>query len=228
MLSNFLREIESMLFRHSRVLYLVWRTAILPAQIVAVVSRFTSGLRGELFIDIGANVGYYARLLEHNFRRIIAVEADPVIFGYLKRNCHSCRNCKIINAAVADSNGVALLHEHPRNPGGSSVAYGVDWKAVKVRKISMSTLLENEPEADLVKVDVEGAELMVLKGAAPVMSKIRSWIIERHDTVPANGLVTWMKRYGYTCTWLDENHAYFSRQKQGISKNPCTPMGSSE
>ena len=64
---------------------------------------------------------------------------------------------------------------------------------------------------DLVKVDVEGAEELVLRGAEPIMQNIRSWVIELHDRSRKAELVSYMEKYGYESTWIDRNHAYFTR-----------------
>lgn len=213
--SNPFSDIERRLLHRSRSLLLAWQLLLLPVLIgrgghEPEVSSFVSKLHGELFVDVGANIGFYTRLLKDNFRRIVAVEADPLTCAYLRK--YKPRNCDVVDAAVSDEEGFATLYSHPTNPGGSSVAYGYNWKPTRVRKITLTRLLSTESQADLVKVDVEGAESLVLKGAAPIMRKIRSWIIECHDVTQRSGLASQMTQYGYTCRWLDQNHAYFSRQ----------------
>jgi hypothetical protein len=68
----------------------------------------------------------------------------------------------------------------------------------------------------LVKLDVEGAEWLVLEGAEDIMPNIRQWVIELHDRGRKAQLEEYMQRHGYTCKWLDQNrfpHAYFSRSE---------------
>jgi len=69
--------------------------------------------------------------------------------------------------------------------------------------------------ADLVKVDVEGAEWEVLNGAKNVMSKIRSWLIELHDTTRKNELKDLLKSSGYNVRWVDRNHIFAWRPSFG-------------
>lgn len=211
---NLFSEIERRSLSGSHGLLLAWQMILLPVLVMKGghepdVSRFARKLHGELFVDVGANIGFYTRLLKDNFSRIIALEADPLTCAYLRR--YRPKNCVVVNAAVADDEGYATLYSHPTNPGGSSVAYGYGWKPTRVRKMTLTSLLSRESKADLVKVDVEGAELLVVKGAAPVMHKVMSWIIEYHDITQKNALTAQMQQYGYTCTWLDAKHAYFSR-----------------
>ena len=182
------------------------------------VSSFAKTLQGELFIDVGANIGQYVSLLQENFRKILAIEADPAICQCLKRLCP--RNCEVVNAAAADILGYAELARNPDNLiDGASI---MEEKGITVRKIPLSSIIR-EQNVDLVKVDVEGAEWLVLRGAEQVMDKIRAWIIELHDPARKTELASYMKQYGYECTWLDEGtqytdgysypHAYFFRSR---------------
>ena len=66
-------------------------------------------------------------------------------------------------------------------------------------------------------MDVEGAEWKVLAGAKNVMGKIKSWLIELHDTTRKNELENLMKTYGYKIKWLKistrkEIHLYAERR----------------
>jgi len=151
--------IERGMFRSSRGLFLAWQ--MLPLNTLMArsgnepsVSRFACTMRGELFVDVGANIGFYTRLLKNNFRRIVAIEADPLTYAYLAKSMP--KNCEAINAAVVDYNGDTYLHIHPYNPGGSSVAYGLaaGWKPIRVRAMTLSSLLGVELGGDWGKVDV--------------------------------------------------------------------------
>jgi len=174
------------------------------------VSRFVASLHGELFVDVGANVGFYTWLLADNFARVIAVEADPAIFKYLERKAP--KNCKLLNLAIADRDGTARLQRNPENlVGGASIMGN---KGIEVPQRSLGALLSREPIVDLVKLDVEGAEWLVLEGAEDIMPNIRQWVIELHDRGRKAQLEEYMQRHGYTCKWLDQNrfpHGYFSR-----------------
>ncbi len=75
----------------------------------------------------------------------------------------------------------------------------------------MKRLVEDIGPVDLVKVDVEGAEWLVLKGAEPVMGRLKSWIIELHNPNDKTTLARYMDSFGYACEWLDATHAYFRR-----------------
>jgi hypothetical protein len=61
---------------------------------------------------------------------------------------------------------------------------------------------------EIIKVDVEGAEWEVLKGAEPIMKRIRSWIVELHSLERKRELEERLTRYGYSFRWLDSGHIF--------------------
>lgn len=176
------------------------------------VADFCRRLGGKLFVDVGANVGFYPRLLQKNFSRMVAIEADPAIFEYLRKRCPA--NCRALNAAVADRGGVARLYRNPENLfGGATVMSDL---GIEVPRVSLDAILDNESLIDLIKVDVEGAEWLVLKGAENIMPHVKRWVIELHDRRREAELQEYMRQHGYECIWLDHGHfphAYFERLK---------------
>lgn len=149
---------------------------------------------GDIFVDVGANIGYYSLLasqLVGNTGRVYAIEASPGIYGSLLQNIelNGCRNVVALNAAAADTAGeLEIWHAGDRNRGHSTTA---TWVAMRegmqrestVRADTMSALVGAEPlrAARLVKIDVEGAERTVL---TPLLSSAASlgndteWLIE--------------------------------------------------
>ncbi len=175
---------------------------------------------GNLFIDVGANAGFYSNLLSDNFEKIIAFEPDPRIYSILVQ--HKPRNCTAIRAAISDSKGMTGFYsvESDSNnfgmgsllPPNETVKWGgiAARKEILVRQECLAEMVPNET-IDLVKVDVEGGEWKVLKGSEPIMMNIRGWLIELHDIPRKNELMSYMKAQGYSGKWLDRNHGYFVR-----------------
>ena len=132
---------------------------------------------GMTILDIGANEGYYSMLfarLMHDKGRVLAFEPDPNNSHWLKKNisangyqCIELHNYALsdregettfypgggVGSLVHQSTDLALLHE-PRDP-------------VTVRTRTLDNVLRdaNIKNVDLMKIDVEGADLLVLKGA---------------------------------------------------------------
>jgi FkbM family methyltransferase len=194
------------------------------------VSNYLIGLKGGLFVDVGASFGHYLQKLSGNFNRLIAIEADPQIFQYLKEIAPP--NCKAINAAIADKNGVAEFHSPlgQYNFGIGSLLSAeqrsnwiepLSYVTFRVNTITLDSLLSDEDHIDLVKVDVEGAEGLVIAGSSNTMWKIARWLIEIHDPAERERIIQTMRNFGYGAKKLDEKHHLFERDAS-TSTNECS------
>lgn len=179
------------------------------------VLNYMKQIRGELYVDVGASLGAYVKELAPNFRRVIAIEADPEICTILRETAPS--NCEVLNVAVGNRVGLASFY----TPQGGKLSQGSllpanqrhfgDHAATEtIFKVHMSTLdniLAEEPKIDLIKVDVEGAEKLVLWGADGIKKKAKRWLIEIHDPEDISQVAELMPRY--KATKLDSNHYIF-------------------
>jgi len=184
------------------------------------VSEALSKIKGQIFVDVGANVGYYPLFLSQNFKKIYAFEPFKKSFRKLCRNLyeHDIRNAKAIMKAVSDTDGEELLVQTDYGPYHRLVSGKQLPRAPKlvssipVETVTLATFFPNTI-IDLIKVDVEGAEWRVLKGAEPILKNIKRWVIELHDPKQKRKLEEWFFSHGYSFRWLDfkgktANHIY--------------------
>lgn len=140
-----------------------------PEERELLASRITDGFT---FVDIGANVGGYSLFvaaLAGAHARILAVEPQPEIFERLVYNVRQnpFGSIKALECAVADQDGDITMFLDPSNSGESSMRF-VDLrghgKSVRVASKTLATVLAEErlERLDALKVDVEGAEDLVL------------------------------------------------------------------
>lgn len=147
----------------------------------------TSLRSGHVFIDIGANAGYFSLLASRcvgESGRVLAVEPNPAMAKQLQQNIErsGLANVAIVEAACSDCAGICeLFVGNSYNTGNSSLSpNNLAWtKSVRVRCIRADLLSEmyHLQRVDLVKIDVEGAELQVLRGMATVLKHLRPKII---------------------------------------------------
>jgi len=181
------------------------RSAIAPER---KLSSFLSNLRGGLYVDVGASVGHYSLMLHSNFRQVIAFEPFGPTAKILRQNIHysKVKNARIIEMAVSDEDGTAILHLSPHPDRHSLLGSS---KGIQVRTCSLASFFKDEEIIDLVKVDVEGAEWKVLKGAEPILEKVNSWVIELHDLKRKKDIEEWFISHGYSIRWLDLGETMF-------------------
>jgi FkbM family methyltransferase len=169
-------------------------------------SQFLARLRGEVFVDVGAYLGYHSLMLRNNFRKIFAFEPSPLNLKLLRQNVYNSRakNISCVGMAVSDKDGTSTLHLSCNSLSWNSLLPSRSLpQGIRVRTCTLSNFFKDEPQIDLVKVDVEGAEWMVLRGAEPILYKTKSWVVELHDLKKKKEIENWFISRGYRCKWLD-------------------------
>jgi FkbM family methyltransferase len=178
------------------------------------VSLFLSKLKGEIFINIGAEYGHYSLMLSKNFKKVLAFELSPKAFPHLVNNIRisKAKNILALKCALSDKDGISSFYIATKRGYDSLIRRnGIKIKeVVKVRAFTLATIFKafHLSKADLVKVDVEGAEYMVLKGAEPVVEKIKSWIVEIHDISIEREVIKYFLSHDYRVVKLDYNHIF--------------------
>lgn len=129
---------------------------------------------GSTFLDIGANIGLLSAIASKRVGatgKIIAVEANPKTVEILRHNLalNRCENVEIYPLALGSENGTATLYENwDVNRGGASLLSQGDEKGIEVPVRRLDQLLTDEV-VDVLKIDVEGFELEVLKGGLELL-----------------------------------------------------------
>lgn len=127
------------------------------------------------FIDVGANVGIWSFPFIGKFKHIVGYEPSKQNIECLKANVGTAIDIR--TSAVADFEGTADFHQAGKNCGdGKLCREGV---VVSVSYTVPVVKLDNEnlSDVDLIKIDVQGWEFDVLKGAQNIISSQRPWVI---------------------------------------------------
>ena len=131
---------------------------------------------GAVFVDVGANVGQYTLLAAGLAAEVHSFEPDPLTFRLLRHNVltNGLTNVRLNACALAeDCNPRVLYSGRADNSGGSSLGGprgGVTSWAVACQHLDLYVHRSGIARVDLLKLDVEGAELSVLRGAKTVLS----------------------------------------------------------
>lgn len=172
------------------------------------VSSFLANVNGELFVDVGACFGRYTILLSENYKQVIAIEPEPRNMQILRANVKyaGLTNVQFLQCAVSDKDGHADLYLSSCD-GCHTLCVKEHKRKVRVKTLTLASILRDRC-VDLVKVDVEGAELLALKGVEPVVDKIKSWVVELHNLESKKELKEWFITHGYSIRWIEPNHIY--------------------
>jgi FkbM family methyltransferase len=132
---------------------------------------------GMTVVDVGSNLGLYTILLSRLVGptgRVLAFEPDPDLFSLLERNCalNDCSNVTAYHLALGSKREHLLLHTTSLNSGDSHLGDGGSRIFRRSAQIEVGPLDEIIPglRPDLVKIDVQGWELEVLKGMRALLA----------------------------------------------------------
>ena len=136
---------------------------------------------GMTVLDIGAHHGFYTLLASQRVGpegKVIAVEASPRERERLRLHLriNGCRNVRVDSRALGEAEGYAELYVvHGGQTGCNSLrrpAVFAPTEAIPVRIERLDTVLREHQigKVDFIKLDVEGAELSVLKGAPQLLA----------------------------------------------------------
>lgn len=145
----------------------------------ACLSRYLS--EGSVFVDIGANIGYYtilAALRVGQTGHVYSFEPNPKAFSYLQENValNRLNNVSLQNVALGDSNTTGHLKLCLGQLGLSRLITdnADDDDLVSVPIITLDAWLqgydEQAPKVDVMKIDAEGAEMLILQGGHQLLS----------------------------------------------------------
>jgi FkbM family methyltransferase len=133
-------------------------------------------------LDLGANIGlsvlFFKRM--HPDAAIVAFEADPAVFGYLKTNVHGngFNDVELVPAAAWTEN--TRLRFLPDGADGGRLVRGKEERAIEVEAIDLAAFVKGR-EFDFLKMDIEGAEAAVLPSCRGLLSRVKRVFVEYHS-----------------------------------------------
>lgn len=189
---------------------------------------YRSNIKISIGIDIGANIGAVSvamwDVISDNQSRIYSIEADPNNINRIHENLGLNKKSvtNIINLAISDQSGQINLTYFPYNNGWQTISKEVGSYAQGIQsdKLSINTnTLENLlcfydlEDIDLIKIDIEGAELMALKsikhrlgarGVKRVIFEVNQMTLEPFGE-SINSLLQFWSNLPYTLKVIAEN-----------------------
>jgi FkbM family methyltransferase len=166
-------------------------------------------LGGGRVWDVGACFGYHTLLMCKlcGPRNVLAIEPDVDnqlrLTDNLKRN--GFESTSVASTAVGAAPGRLFLRRHSSDPG-QSVAESFGENEVGVTTLDILSNTHAPP--DLIKVDIEGAENLMLQGASRFLQEVRPiWIMEVHGK-PGEEAMELLRIHGYRVTGFGKGHEF--------------------
>ena len=160
--------------------------------------------------DVGANVGLFAFSAAHHAGAdglVLAFEPDAWLVQLLRRSAsiqpQSSARVEVVPVAVADDCDLRTFNLSSRSratnalSGYGSTQAGPVREAQTVCAVSLDWCAKRRPLPDVIKIDVEGAELEVLTGARYIMEVRRPVILCEVSTKSSQGVTALLKDMGY-------------------------------
>ena len=144
-----------------------WRLGIVAGEERALIERVVQP--GMIAVDVGANVGLHTIGLAARVGptgRVHAIEPDPANFELLAKAVKHAHfeNVRLLRSAASDRAGELLLYVSAGNRGDHRTTPTETRRSLPVSAVVLDDVLTNEPRVDFVKIDVQGAEVAVLRG----------------------------------------------------------------
>lgn len=143
--------------------------------------RFETELTAPVIFDCGANVGTSCAFFKKIYpqSRILAFEPNPRIAEYLRSNIKNnlLENIEVIEKAVwIHNDGIELGLE---SADASSIH--LERNKIKVGSVRLKDLLDNKETVYMLKIDIEGAEIEVLKDCGQSLNNVKNIFVEFHS-----------------------------------------------
>jgi FkbM family methyltransferase len=160
--------------------------------------------KGQTFLDIGAQVGYFTILASQLGAKVIAFEPSAENRKFLLENikANSCNDVVVGEEALSNFHGTAYLYKG-KTPGENSLEKnyhngGEEKEIVKIIKYDELNL----PIPDMIKMDIEGAEMKALQGMQTILNTTKpiTLILESWDNKVADWLID---EYGFNLVTTD-------------------------
>lgn len=165
-------------------------------------------LGGGALVDVGANIGSVCLPLAGQARSVVDVEANRSFAGLLAANAlnNGLHNVSVIYGAVGETDRLAKFPMMPlsatANMGVSGFGLAGKFPEEVVAMLTLDRIAP--PDATVIKVDVEGYKIQVLKGAKEALEKLRPyWLVENATGTPGDlEVLRIFSGVGYDLFWF--------------------------
>lgn len=221
MASSFSLKLGNFLYKNAYPLYKVMYTVFKnkqDAQEIALLKQIIKP--GDVILDIGANIGYYAKILSDftgQQGRVFCFEPDAINYNHLRDATKNYPNITIFNMAVSDCESVLKIYkskllnvDHRTYPVNNYDSV----EEVKANSIDLLIAAGNIAIPKVIKIDIQGYELTAFKGMSNLLKKSKDLKIVaefwphgfKRAGTSAIELFDFFNQLGYNIYFIDGNN----------------------
>lgn len=191
----------------------IWERGVWEKRIIALVRDLLRN--GGVFVEVGMHCGFFAASIAHGQKdkvRVVGFEPNERVARLARKNIelNSLTNLTCDPRAVSNNKGSALIYVEPEGNSGQT---GFTKRLGACQPVTVQTITLAEAlheyrigQVDLLKLDVEGAEALILPDIEPLLKggRISALLVELHELaetgfgVPLAGLFQLILRSGMT------------------------------
>lgn len=161
-----------------------------------------SYLKGKVAVDVGAATGHITYFLKDFYKEVWAFEPVIPVYSQLVK-MEGFPGIHTVNAAVSNFNGEDKIYVDHKRLSNSGFQDLVGGPQQDVRVVSLDSYLRGINDIGFIKIDVEGTEFDVLKGAQRIIDgshpTLMVEIYQPYSKEPLDTIFKWLMGKGYKC-----------------------------
>ena len=155
--------------------------------------------KNEVVLDIGASDGRYLQYLADRAASVICFEPHPKAFKRLKDRANNYHNTQVYDYAIGDEIGSVDFYLNSNSDLSGFIHRSRE--CIRVKSVTIDYFISKEPlldKIDWIKIDVEGSEISVLKGATETLKTHRPrMVIEIHGEYSYKNSIDFLSKNQY-------------------------------
>ena len=183
---------------------IIYKRGVYELGTVSILQKLLN--KGDVFVDVGANIGFLSLVASAKVGhsgRVYAFEPVPSTFEILKTNkqINNFEQLCLNQFALGNKNENLKIFNEKNNRGGASIINHTQSQGITISVKKLDDLNIKE-KINVIKIDVEGFEFEVLKGAEKTIKKDKPNLIIEHcveinNSANENEIYNWIKDLGY-------------------------------
>ncbi|MEM0118113.1 MAG: FkbM family methyltransferase [Conexivisphaerales archaeon] len=201
---------------HDLLFYYLWLNGLTyEKETVRILSDIAKGR--SVFVDVGANSGFYSLLASKimgEAAKIYSFEPWPNSYARLLNNVrlNGFRNIFTYRTALGDREESRVMYSYPLSDGQNSLVKIPNARAHEIVQVKRLDDVLPDAKVDVIKIDVEGFELNVLKGATNILKRNHQIVcimefsmgLQRLNKIYPHEIFNFLKTLGFRFFWIGD------------------------